>query len=80
MGGKATASKPGHLKSISTIPHQSKDKDGKSLHAKRTSILGHSYLYEDPDHPELGQHHYATLKKLQRQYNYPSGSENKRRV
>ena len=80
IGGAVTASIPGHLQSISTLPHEEKDEEGKSVHAKRTSLLGHSYLYEDPDHPELGQHHYATLKKLQRQRGYPSGTENKKRV
>ena len=80
IGGAVTASIPGHLKTISTLPHQKKDEDGVSLHARQSSKLGHNYLYEDPDHPELGQHHYARLKKLQRQNGYPSSAENKRRV
>jgi hypothetical protein len=79
-GGAVTASIPGHLKNISTLPHQEKDENGTSLHFLKTLKAAHSYLYEDPDHPELGQHHYATLKKLQRQHGYPSGTENKKRV
>jgi hypothetical protein len=80
IGGAVTASIPGHLQSISSLPHQEKDENGMSLHFLKTLKAAHSYLYEDPDHPELGQHHYATLKRLQRQHGYPSGTENKRRV
>jgi hypothetical protein len=80
IGGAVTASIPGHLQTISTLPHQEKDENGTSLHFLKTLKAAHSYLYEDPDHPELGQHHYATLKKLQRQHGYPSGTGNKRRV
>lgn len=36
--------------------------------------------WEDPDHPELGQHHYNRLIKLQRQHGYPHEKENRRRV
>ena len=80
VGGAVTAAIPGHLKNISTLPHQEKDENGLSLHFAKTIKGVHTWLYEDPDHPELGKHHHATLKKLQRQNGYPSSTKNKRRV
>jgi hypothetical protein len=36
-----------------------------------------SQLWVDPEHPELGAHHFNVLKKLQRQNGYLDGKENR---
>ena len=36
-----------------------------------------STKWTDPDHPELGAHHFNILKKLQRQNGYPDKTENR---
>lgn len=55
-----------------------------ALSKSNPSALGVEALrnlkWEDPDHPELGQHHYNRLSKLQRQHGYPCGKENRVKV
>lgn len=47
---------------------------------KKGSQITNSTRWEDPDHLELGAHHFNVLKKLQREKGYPSGKENRRKV
>jgi hypothetical protein len=44
------------------------------------SQVTNSTLWEDPNHPELGAHHFQRLAKLQRQHGYPSGKSHRRKV
>lgn len=44
---------------------------------KKGAQVVHSTLWMDPDHPELGSHHFNRLKKLQRQHGYPDNRENR---
>jgi hypothetical protein len=64
--------------------HAEKDKDGKSKHAKRGGTLACAVInkqrWEDPDHPELGQHRPNTLVLMQKRRGLPHGKENRRRV
>jgi hypothetical protein len=64
--------------------HLEKDEEGKSLHAKRGGTLAcqaiNKQRWEDPDHPELGQHRPNTLVILQKHRGLPHGKENRRRV
>jgi hypothetical protein len=39
-----------------------------------------SYRYEDPDHPELGQHAAPVLSRMQKRRGYPNNPENRVRV
>jgi hypothetical protein len=44
---------------------------------KRGAQVVNSTKWIDPNHPELGAHHFNTLKKLQRQHGYPDSRENR---
>ena len=57
-----------------------KDEEGKSIHAKRVGRITCSQLWEDPDHPELGQHNPGNLVHKQKALGLPHGKENRRRV
>jgi len=39
-----------------------------------------AYRYEDPDHPELGQHAAPVLVRMQKKRGYPHGPENRIRI
>lgn len=54
--------------------------EDKSRGGKKGSQTTNSTLWEDPDHPELGTHHFNVLKKLQRESGYPCQKENRRKV
>jgi len=57
-----------------------KDENGKSSQSVRNAQKTHSQRWEDPEHPELGKHHFNTLKRLQRERGYPDKKENRRKV
>jgi hypothetical protein len=44
---------------------------------KKGAAVSNSIKWVDPDHPELGSHHFNVLKKLQRQNGYPDSRENR---
>jgi hypothetical protein len=44
---------------------------------KKGAAVSNSIKWMDPDHPELGSHHFNVLKKLQRQNGYPDSRENR---
>lgn len=64
----------------STVAHSKKDENGKSLLGIENAKRANNQKYEDPDHPELGKHHFVTLKRLQRAQGLPDGKENRRKV
>ena len=70
--GGLTNVKTGHIQSIARL--------GGLAGGKKGSANTNSQLWEDPDHPELGAHHFQRLAKLQRQHNYPSGKSYRRKV
>jgi hypothetical protein len=47
---------------------------------KENGKLTMGYRYEDPDHPELGQHAAPILSRMQKRRGYPNGVENRARV
>jgi hypothetical protein len=51
-----------------------------SAGGKKGSSTTNSQLWEDPLHPELGAHHFATLQRLQRANNFPCSKENRRKA
>jgi hypothetical protein len=51
-----------------------------SAGGKKGSANTNSQLWEDPLHPELGAHHFATLQRLQRANNLPCSKENRRKA
>jgi hypothetical protein len=55
-------------------------KKDKSAGGKARALQAKNELWGDPEHPELGAHHFNTLKKLQRERGYPSGKQNKVKV
>ena len=70
------------------LAHVEKTEDGKSKHAVATGKIGgkkaaqivNAQKWEDPDHPELGQHNPGTLTQMQKRRGYPHGKENRRRT
>jgi group I intron endonuclease len=52
----------------------------KSRAGKARAEQAKKELWVDPEHPELGSHHFNTLKKLQREWGYPSGKQNKVKI
>lgn len=58
--------------------------EGKGCHAIENKGKGakvtNSTIWMDPDHPELGSHHFNVLKKKQRERGYPDGKENRVKV
>jgi hypothetical protein len=70
------------------LAHVEKDENGKSKHAvmsgkrggKEAAKIVNSQKWEDPDHPELGQHSPGTLTQMQKRRGYPCGKENRVRV
>jgi hypothetical protein len=68
--------------------HTEKDANGKSVHGIRAGKIGgkqaakivNAQKWEDPDHPELGQHSPGTLVRMQKRRGLPSGKENRRKV
>ena len=40
----------------------------------------HSILWFDPQHPELGFHHFSKLTRLQREHGYPSGRDHRQKA
>ena len=68
--------------------HREKDENGKSVHGVKAGKVGgkaaakivNAQKWEDPDHPELGQHSPGTLTRMQKRRDLPSGKENRRKV
>ena len=71
-----------------TAAHQEKDEFGRSVTAVKAGEKGgkkgaktmNAQKWEDPDHPELGEHSSGTLAQMQRARGYPHGPENRERV
>jgi hypothetical protein len=60
--------------------HAKRDELGRSIAGMQAAARTNSQKWEDPDHPELGQHHFNTLKRLQRENGYLSGRCNRQKV
>jgi hypothetical protein len=75
---KETCSTSG--KRMCVVIHERKDKDEKSIHAKKVGKITSSQLWEDPDHPELGTHNAGNLVRIQKSKSLPHGKENRRRI
>jgi hypothetical protein len=58
------------------IPRELLQKLGGEMGRKYGQSNGRN-LWSDPEHPEIGEHHVHTLRKIQRQLGYPSGRENR---
>jgi len=60
--------------------HEDKDGLGRSVNAVKGAKTANAKKWKDPQHPELGEHHFHTLRGIQRQNGYPHGKENRVRV
>jgi hypothetical protein len=60
--------------------HNKKDGRGKSIHASKAASKMNQMLYEDPNHPELGQKNPGNLVQMQKAKGLPHGPENRRKV
>ena len=64
----------------STASNAEKDDLGRSVNAVKGAKTANAQKWKDPQHPELGEHHFRTLRGIQRQNGYPRGRENRVRV
>jgi hypothetical protein len=67
---------PGLASVGGTAAMSEKDEEGKSIHARKMALV----MFEDPDHPELGQQCAGNLVRMQMRRGLPHGKENRRRV
>jgi hypothetical protein len=68
-----------HSQSIARA-HEVQRQNKTGLYNPETARKGNLTLFEDPDHPELGQHNAGNLVHKQKAKGLPHGKENRRRV
>jgi len=68
-----------HQQSI-TRAHEVQRQNKTGIHNPETGRKGGLTLFEDPDHPELGQHNAGNLIRMQKAMGFPHDKENRRRV
>jgi hypothetical protein len=59
--------------------HEEKDDLGRSVNSVKGMTKTNSQKWEDPDHPEIGEHNPGNLVRIQKRRGYPHGPENRRK-
>ena len=73
VGGLSSLRKKAGIHGLTKEERSENGRKGGKISGSKTKL--NSTLWFDPDHPELGAHHFNRLGRLQREHGYPSGRE-----